>query len=401
MLTRLRVKNFKLLRDVELELEAEQPTVLIGTNAAGKSTVLEVLDFLYRCADGGVEAAVVAHGGVGAIRTIGHHAPIEIVTEWAVTGHDHPDGRLVWSLALDATDHGHVALRAEQLLLGSRVLVETTPDGRRLVFDEAMADRPPSAVGDVRKLAFHSFADPKSHFWLGALEGFCAGLRTYGALSVAPAWSRAAPDYPSARTPVVLSTSTTVGREGLGLATALYNLQLNAPTTWTRLEQAFRAEFPFVQRLVFPPDPGGGRVAFAIDDARFPGRRIFASEMSDGMIEMLCLLAVLADGFGITVLGLDEPDAHMHPSAVRRILSFERPPGSLRRLMVVTHSDAVVDQLADPAASLRVVESTPQGARIRKLDPDALAAWRKDYSLSDLRRTGLLGPSNSDYETRE
>jgi predicted ATPase len=71
MLERLRVRNFKLLRDAELEFHHDVPTVLIGPNASGKSTVIEVLDFLARCAAEGLEAAVVAHGGMSAIRTVG------------------------------------------------------------------------------------------------------------------------------------------------------------------------------------------------------------------------------------------------------------------------------------------------------------------------------------------
>ena len=37
MLRRLHVKNFKLLRDVEIEFETDKPTVFIGPNASGKS----------------------------------------------------------------------------------------------------------------------------------------------------------------------------------------------------------------------------------------------------------------------------------------------------------------------------------------------------------------------------
>jgi AAA15 family ATPase/GTPase len=60
MLERLRIKNFKLLRDVELEFQRDVPTVLIGPNASGKSTVIEVLDFLARCATEGLEPALIA-----------------------------------------------------------------------------------------------------------------------------------------------------------------------------------------------------------------------------------------------------------------------------------------------------------------------------------------------------
>src|SRR5262249_1331206 len=94
---------------------------------------------------------------------------------------------------------------------------------------------------------------------------------------------------------------------------------------------------------------------------------------------------------------LDEPDAHLHPSALRRLLALAHDEHSRRRLLIVTHSNALLDELQDPAASVRIVEPTKEGARIRKLDAEALKAWRSDYPLSDLRRTGLLDPSNSAY----
>src|SRR5258705_10583531 len=83
MLKRLRVKNFKLLRDVDIAFEPDVPTVFIGPNSSGKSTIIEVLDFLQRCADVGLDRAVVAHNGMNAIRTLGVVAPVEIVSQWS------------------------------------------------------------------------------------------------------------------------------------------------------------------------------------------------------------------------------------------------------------------------------------------------------------------------------
>ena len=70
-----------------------------------------------------------------------------------------------------------------------------------------------------------------------------------------------------------------------------------------------------------------------------------------------------------------------------------------RHLIIVTHSNSLLDELQDPAASIRIVESTKEGARIRKLDATALDTWRSEYTLSDLRRTGLLDPTNTAYGT--
>ena len=153
-----------------------------------------------------------------------------------------------------------------------------------------------------------------------------------------------------------------------------------------------------MKRIVFPPDPAGSRISFAIEDERFPARKIYASEMSDGMIVYLCLLSLILHPHQRAVLALDEPDAHLHPSAVRRLMALAHEPAH-RHLIIVTHSNALLDELQDPAASIRIVENTREGARIRKVDAAALDNWHSEYTLSDLRRTGLIDPTNTAYGT--
>ena len=51
--------------------------------------------------------------------------------------------------------------------------------------------------------------------------------------------------------------------------------------------------------------------------------------------------------------------------------------------------------MRDPADSVRIVESGKDGAIVRKLDKDTLDAWRKEYTLSEMRKTGLLDAPNS------
>ena len=117
MLTRLRVKNFRLLRDVTIDMN--DLTVLIGPNSAGKSTILEVLDFLARCASGKLEDAVVAHGGIESIRTIGVREPVVIETNWSFSTEPDParrrDWNLEWTFSLDRAQNGAALVRHEML----------------------------------------------------------------------------------------------------------------------------------------------------------------------------------------------------------------------------------------------------------------------------------------------
>jgi predicted ATPase len=402
MLKRLRIKNFKLLRDVDVELSRDVPMVLIGPNASGKSTILEVLDFISRCASDGLQRAVTAHGGMAAIRTIGAKEPVEISSSWSFSttneSGDQRDWNLTWTVALGTSPNGQVQIQVETLMDTNRKLLETAKDGGRLLYNELELDEAPATISDSQALVFETHADPQRYKGLGLLEVLLTQIRVLGALSSIPSWAAASAERVSARDAVVISTESYVGREGVGLATALYNLQTEHADAWAKLERAFRAEFPFVKRIVFPPDPGGSRISFAIEDERFPARRAFASEMSDGMIVLLCLLSLVLHPNQLAALALDEPDAHLHPSALRRLLALAHEPHHRRRLIIVTHSNALLDELRDPVASIRVVEVTPQGARIRQLDAESLKAWRTEYSLSELRQTGLLDPSNTSYE---
>jgi predicted ATPase len=402
MLERLRVKNFKLLRDVDVTFQGDIPTVLIGPNASGKSTVIEVLDFLARCATDGLEAALVAHGGMSSVRTAGTTDPIEIVTDWSFgIRASNKVWALHWEISLQAGAGGQVFIRSESLRDGERVLLSTSEDGSRELVDELYPDVPPTPIMNGRALGFQAIVDEHRYPGLWWLRFTVSAVRVLGSIASTPPWARASAERASPRDALVISTQGFVDREGLGLANALYNLQTNHGEAWDKLQRAFRAEFPFVRRIVFPPDPGGSRIYFALEDERFTGRKIYASEMSDGMIVYLCLLSMILNPIQFAVLALDEPDAHLHPSAVRRLMALAHGKHAKRRLVIVTHSNALLDELREPAASIRIVQSTKAGTRIDKLDPEALKAWRTEYTVSEMRSTGLLDPSNSAYGSDE
>ena len=79
MLTRLRLKNWRSLRDVVID-DLTPITVFIGANSAGKSNILDALYFLRDCSQRGVVRAVQERGGMHKIHTLGmsRQAPIEI-----------------------------------------------------------------------------------------------------------------------------------------------------------------------------------------------------------------------------------------------------------------------------------------------------------------------------------
>jgi predicted ATPase len=407
VLERLRIQNFRLLRDVEIVFEQGAPTVFIGPNGSGKSTVLEALDFLSRCASEGLQAAAAAHGGVQSILTIGAKGPIVFEMSWGFVkkSENNKAHTLHWGVSLQPETSGVVTVVREELIDAASTppqhLITTNDRGVRSVLAENANKAKPSTAKSSTKLTFEELVDPDRFHSLTSLNVLLTSINVIGAISTSPTWARADQSAGSPRDSLVIGPQMFLNRQGLGLANVLFGLFNNHREAWEDLERAFRAEFPFVRRIVFPPDVGGSRIAFAFEDERFAGRKLFASEMSDGMIAYLCLLSSVLNPEQVGILALDEPDANLHPSALRRFMALAHRQHDKRNLAIVTHSNAVLDELRDPARSIRVVESTKTGARIRKLDDQALAAWRKDYSVSDMRRTGLLDPTNASYGTDE
>lgn len=66
MITRVQVKNFRNLADVDVQLGPL--TVLVGRNGTGKSTFLDVLRFVRDALRLGLDTAISQRGGIGAIR---------------------------------------------------------------------------------------------------------------------------------------------------------------------------------------------------------------------------------------------------------------------------------------------------------------------------------------------
>ncbi len=165
MLSQLRVKNFRLLRDVTIDFG--DLTVFVGPNSSGKSTVLEILDLLSRCSTDKLQDALAAHGGFDSVRTIGAKAPIQVATRWQfqtdVGSPGHRAWSLEWIIELERAQNGAVLVKSESLVnhtsVSSSAIVEMTKDGRRVVNPEHAEGEQPADVTLPESLSFEQFRD--------------------------------------------------------------------------------------------------------------------------------------------------------------------------------------------------------------------------------------------------
>jgi predicted ATPase len=406
MLTRLSIKNFRLLGDVTIDVERGKPIVLIGPNSSGKSSVLHVLDLLERCAREGLQPALQAFGGsemlvtakpsVGPIRG----ASIALSLDLTDSHYRYTEGKYLLDYELSVSSYASPTLEQLRSTEGDAppVVLMARSDQKLSLKREATGateERELKRGQESYKLSFELLRSPYEHVALDNLRDVLSDIRIYDGFLTTPLWSR---DVREGRLSpfdsAVLSPEPRIDRRGLNLVNALYYIQSSSPEAWDELERAFRAEFPFVQRLEFPPDPAGGRIALGWRDRRYPGVRMLGHQMSEGMTSYLCTLAAILAPSDVSAIAFDEPDRHLHPSALRRVVYLLEKLSERTAVFIATHSDRFLDYLSDPASSLRVCEPTEEGASIRKLDRAVLDEWRKDYTMSQLREQGQIDASN-------
>src|SRR6267143_2955092 len=120
MITRLQVKNFKSLR--ELDLQLGPINVLVGPNMAGKSNILDVFRFLHDILSGagglqGLNFALVQRGGVNEILWKGGKERIITFVLEATEGRQ-SDTKYKYELRIAATGVGNFpTIQSESLKL--------------------------------------------------------------------------------------------------------------------------------------------------------------------------------------------------------------------------------------------------------------------------------------------
>lgn len=369
----LHLRNFRGLRRVDWELEPGV-SLLVGPNGSGKTTLLSALVFLAQVFAGGFSTALRASGAAGALR----HFDAE-GDEPVCLGLDL--GELKWRVELGVQGPTVHPNPGETLGRGDTVLVHRALYAETFSLDTRdFQPRKEIRIEDRSCLRF--VADNGLYPGLeelSALFGQLRGLRYY--FGFWPAELRNAQGD--------ADTSALLHSRGRNLYSVLRNW-MSAPRrfdeqfTWVvdELRRAFPGqfkdlEFDTVGRLV---------------DARFfvPGRSAVEDSLplvaaADGLLVGLALLTAIAGAAPGSVMVIDELENHLHPHAIRSILTALRERAEARQLRVIlsTHSPVVMDAFRDEPEALHVLEPgrTPVPVPLTDLHD---ADWLLNFALGDL-----------------
>lgn len=116
-----------------------------------------------------------------------------------------------------------------------------------------------------------------------------------------------------------------------------------------------------------------------------------SSQLSEGTLQWMALLAVLLDPAPPPLVCLEEPEVNLHPNIMPMLANLLRQASKRTQLVVTTHSEKLVDQFTNSPESVIVCEKANGSTRMNRLDNKRLASWLEDYTLGELWAMDIIG----------
>ena len=329
----LRVQNFRALRDLELK-ELTPLTVFLGPNGSGKSTIFDVFAFLSECFTTGLRRAWDKRGRFKELRTRGADGPIEMEVKYREQARAR-----TYHLAVDEGPAGpYVAQEWLQWRRGQwgkpfkflnfengqgSVISGENPDETDERVDERLDSPDMLAVSTLGQFTKHPRVSALRRFITGWYLSYLTADHTRGVPEAGP--------------------QERLSQTGDNLPNVIQYLREQHSPRLEEILKVLRHRVPRLER-VDTELLSDGRLLLQVKDAPFE-RPILAKWASDGTLKMLAYLLVLHDPAPAPLIGIAEPENHLHPRLLPELAEECRNASANSQLLVTTHSPFFVNGL--------------------------------------------------------
>ena len=176
---------------------------------------------------------------------------------------------------------------------------------------------------------------------------------------------------------------------GRNLAETLYRLDAD---TRHRILEATRAIIGLPEAIQPRLAEDEDRFYFVQQEAGLQ-YRVHQMGVSSGTLRMLALMTALHTSAEAKLIGIEEPENYVHPTALSSFIEYVGSVGDNIQLVVTTHSPLVLDALGDPGVVRVVRRDTERGTVVEEGDADAVrrALDASGFGLGEYYQTRGFG----------
>jgi predicted ATPase len=329
------VQNYRALQD--LELKGITPlTVFLGPNGSGKSTIFDVFAFLSECFTFGLRKAWDRRGRFRELRTRGEEGCIIIELKYRETQNS---PLITYHLAInEANNRPYVA---EEWLHWRRK--NTGKPFRFLDFKEGEGKVISGEVPDEKDERISEQLESPEFLAVSTLGQFAKHPRVSALRRFITSWYLSYLTADNTRNQPEAGAQERLSPTGDNLPNVIQYLKEDHPKRLEYILQTLSRRIPRLEKVEASIMPNG-QLLLQIKDAPFQNP-ILAKFASDGTLKMLAYLTILYDPSPPQLVGIEEPENHLHPRLLLELAEECRAVTASTQLMVTTHSPFFVDGL--------------------------------------------------------
>lgn len=332
---RLKVRNFRALREVELK-NLTPLTVLLGPNGSGKSTVFDVFAFLAECFESGLRRAWEKRGRARELKSRGGEGPVLI----EIAYREQPRSPLItYHLEVEEENNRPTVvlewLRWKRGRYGAPFKFLDYANGiGRVISGElpaAQDERIEVPLSSSDTLAVNALGQLAENPRVVALRNFIMG------------WHVSYLSSEDARGQPEAGPQERLSKTGDNLANVIQYLSEEHLEILDFIFDRLRNRVPKIENVRADQMPDG-RLLLQFKDAPFV-EPVMARFVSDGTLKMLAYLALLHDPAPPSFIGIEEPENFLHPRLLYGLGEECRSATSATQVLVTTHSPFFLDAL--------------------------------------------------------
>lgn len=388
-ITRVRLENFRNIRFCSVDLHPL--TILVGPNGAGKSNFLDAIQFVADALTMSLDHALDQRGSL-----------------WSLAGQDGPDS---FFIGLDAVLPDGRAASYEIRLGANEFLAAWVEEEWAWIAPGAGEAEGASYRIQLGKVVETTLSGPMpaamaDRLYLVAASGIPDFRPLFDALTRMVIYN---PDPHQIREPLSQGTGLLLDPDGENAARVLGALPKARKQAIEARMAAIVAGFSKIEITSVRLQSYLMLEFHLFKEADGQPLLILADAMSDGTLRALALLLAVFQGkeeedpdrTAPLLVGLEEPEAGLHPAATRVLLDAILEASTRRQILVTSHSTDLLDNPDIPADAIRSVVTDRTGTRIAPLDAAGRDALRDGlFTVGELLRLNQIAPDKTTQTSR-
>ncbi len=364
-LDKISIEGFKSIRSLE-NLELSNINILVGANGAGKSNFVDFFRMLRAMAEGGLVSFVTKKGGADGFFFNGPKETQKIKAQLKFAQNE-------YRCTLEPTATNELMIKDESILW-------TGGGGWKY------------KGGGKLESEINKWKDQRSPW--GSYKGVEAYV--YEAIS---SWVVYHFHDTSSSSPMRRDHSVRDWRElnpdASNIAAFLLKIKRSHKERYNRIIKTIQLIAPFLEDFILEPEQKGENELIRLEWRQKGSPYPFQPwHFSDGTIRFICLTTALLQPSPPSTIVIDEPELGLHPFALDTLGGLLKDASERTQIIVSTQSASLLNHF--DANEVIIVDREAGASRFRRLDPETLTEWLKDFSLGELWQKNIFsgGPSN-------